>query len=524
MENRHKTTVLIILDGWGVAKPGRLGNPITPENAPFYFDLLKQSAYAELEASGTSVGLPKGQEGNSEAGHLNIGAGRVVKQDAMYISESIKDGTFFKNSAFIHPLTEVKKKKGAVHLVGLLSNHNSAHSSPEHLYALLELCRAEGLKKVYLHLFTDGSDSGQHDALKHLRKLQNHLSAEQRIATIMGRFYGMDRNKNWDRTQLAFEAITESNGRMVAFPEEAISIAYNSGESDEFILPTIITEKGQPIAKVEEHDAIIYFNLRSDRSRQLTKAFVQPSFETMNPGSFIRRKRYKYLRLISMTDFGPDLSGIITAYPSRDVYNSLVQIMCPRRQLYIAESEKFAHITYFFNGGYAQHFCDEQWVMIASDRVVNFADEPALKSDEIADYVAKAIAGGEFDFIAANFAGADMVGHTGDLSASEKAVKTLDQGLKKVVSVLLKFGAQGIITADHGNIEEMVDLSTGEVDTEHSTNPVPMILLGSPEQYRSWGVEPGSRLKIGKLADVAPTLLAMMNISKPKEMTGKSFL
>src|SRR3989338_5637128 len=242
---KKQTTLLIVLDGWGIADPKSKGNAITPKTAPNYYNWLNNFPYRELEASGAAVGLFKGQEGNSEAGHLNIGAGRVVKQDALYISDAINDGTFFKNNAFHEALHHVRKYKTAVHVMGLLSNHNSAHSCPEHLYALLDLIHQEGLKKVYLHLFTDGRDSGQHDALKHLRKLQNHLSAEQRIATIMGRFYGMDRNKNWDRTQLAFEAITESNGRMVAFPEEAISIAYNSGESDEFILPTIITEKGQ---------------------------------------------------------------------------------------------------------------------------------------------------------------------------------------------------------------------------------------------------------------------------------------
>lgn len=524
MAERPQTTVLIILDGWGVGKESAASNPITPKNAPFYFELLKNSPYAELGASGVSVGLPKDQEGNSEAGHLNIGAGRVVKQDAMYISESIADGTFYKNTAFVHTFNEVKKKRAAVHLVGLLSNHNSAHSCPEHLYTLLEVCRREKVAKVYLHLFTDGRDSGQHDALKHLKKLQNHLQENEEIATIMGRLYGMDRNKNWERTKVAYEALTEGVGRQVAFPEEAISVAYNSGETDEFIMPTIIAEKGKPVATVQEHDAIIFFNLRSDRTRQLTKAFVQPSFEAMNPGSFKRTKRYKHIRFVAMTDFGPDLPGIITAYPSRDVYHSLVQTLCPRKQLYVSESEKFAHITYFFNGGYAQHFCDEQWVMIASDTMSDFSLDPTMKADEVANYVVKALAKKEFDFIAVNLANADMVGHTGSMPAGAKAVSAIDNALKKMVTALYKCGGQGIITADHGNIEEMLDLTTGETDTEHSRNPVPCVILGSREQYRHWGIKPGQKLPSGKLADVAPTVLAMMQIPKPREMTGKSLI
>lgn len=521
---RKSTTVLVILDGWGIADPKRLGNPITPANAPFYFSLLKTSPHAELAASGQAVGLFKGQEGNSEAGHLNIGAGRVVKQDAVYISEAIADGTFYKNPAFVHSIARVKKEKKAVHLIGLLSNHNSAHSSPEHFFSLLELCRREKVSKVFLHLFTDGRDSGQHDALKHLKKMQSHLKGSERIATMMGRFYGMDRNKVWERTRAAFEAITEGVGRKVASPEEAITVAYNSKETDEFVFPTIIVDKGKPIATIQDGDALFFFNLRSDRARQLTKVFVQPNFESMNPGSFKRRKLFRNLHCIAMTDYGPDLPGILVAFPSRDVYHSLVQTLCPHKQLYISESEKFAHITYFLNGGYAQHFCDEQWVKIESDHVANFAFDPAMKSKEIAEYVSDALEKKTFDFIAVNIANADMVGHTGNVEAGAAAVQSIDVALQQIVSTMYKSGAQGIITADHGNIEEMVDVKTGEVDSEHSINPVPCIVIGSKNQYKAWGLKPGKRLNAGKLADIAPTILAMMGANKPKEMSGKSLI
>ncbi len=519
-----QTTVLVILDGWGIENPKKKGNPITPETAPFYFSLLKKNAYAELEASGTAVGLFKGQEGNSEAGHLNIGAGRVVKQDALYISEAIEDRTFFKNVALLQVSKHAKKTGGAVHLTGLLSNHNSAHSTPEHLYALLDFFRGQGIKKVFLHLFTDGRDSGQHDALQHLKKLQAHFRNGEQIATIMGRLYGMDRNKNWGRTKKAFEALTEGVGRKAATPEDAITIAYNSDETDEFISPTIITHKDKPIALIEENDVVIFFNLRSDRTRQLTKTFVQPNFERMNQDTFKRKKVFKHLQFVAMTDFGPDLANILTAFPSRDVQNSLVQVMCPRRQLYISESEKFAHITYFLNGGYAQHFCDEQWVKIASGDIEDFELDPDMKAEEIANYVVKAIEKNHFEFIAINLANADMVGHTGNFAAAEKAITAIDAALMRIVSAMTAAGSVGVVTADHGNVEEMINAKTGETDTEHSTNPVPCIIIGTKHDYQAWKVRPGKLKKTGKLADVAPTILKMMRIKQPKEMTGKSLI
>lgn len=521
-----KTTVLVILDGWGAADPKKKSNPINIRTAPHYFEWLKKYPSTTLLASGEAVGLFRGQEGNSEAGHLNIGAGRVVKQDALYISSAIKDGTFFKNNAFHQAMHHVRKYHTAVHLMGLLSNHNSAHSCPEHLYALLDLLHSEGINKVYLHLFTDGRDSGQHDALQHLKKLKAHFHGTEKVATVMGRFYGMDRNKVWKRTEKAYRAIVLGEGRKVTDPEEALAQAYNSKESDEFVAPTVITNtKGEPIATVGDNDALFFFNLRSDRARQLTKVFAQPDFEKANPDTFTRKKMPRNIRFVALTDFGPELPGVLTAFPSRDVPNSLVVTLCPRRQLYIAESEKFAHITYFLNGGYAQHFCDEQWVKIESGQIDDFEFDPEMKAKEVATYAAKAIERQTFDFIAVNLANADMVGHTGNLAAAEKAVSTLDAALEKIVAAALKTNSLCVITADHGNVEEMVNTKTGEVDSEHSVNPVPFIIVGSPAAYKERGVrKPALRLRPGKLADVAPTLLRLMNISKPAEMTGRSLI
>lgn len=519
-KNDFKKTILIIMDGWGIAPPGK-GNPITPENAPNYFSWLKKYPNTEIKAGGTAVGLLKGEDGNSEAGHINLGAGRVVKQDAMYIYDSIADGTFFKNQALMQATHHLKKYKTAAHVMGLISNHNSAHSCPEHAYALLDFLNRQGINEVYLHLFTDGRDSGQHDAPHHIKKLRERMHENEKIATIMGRLYAMDRGKNWHRIRQAYEAIVMGKGvRSTAHSaEEAIAQAYNSGETDEFIKPTVIMEDGKPTSKVKDNDVIFFFNLRSDRARELTKSFVQPDFEKINHESFKRKVVPKNIRFVAMTDFGPDLPGVLTAFPSRDVKKSLTQVLCPRSQLYIAETEKFAHVTYFFNGGYSRHFCDERRVKISSVVVESYAEKPQMSARMVANYVIKSIENGRYDFICVNFANPDMVGHTGSISATKLAIKTVDKEVSRVLKASVKHGVVAVVTADHGNAEELINLVTGEVDTEHSANPVPLIIVG--KEY------PKKKTKLitrGKLADVAPTILKIMGLSKPKEMTGKPLI
>ncbi len=515
--SKVKTTLLVIVDGWGIGNLKEPGNPITPKTAPNYFAMLKKYPNCKLEASGEAVGLFKGQEGNSEAGHLNLGAGRVTKQDAVYISDAIKDNSFFKNTAFKEVIQEVKKHNSSVHLMGLLSNHNSAHSCPEHLYALLDLFHKENIKKVFLHLFTDGRDSGQFEAHKHFRLLEKFFHGNEKVATIMGRFYAMDRNKNWERTKAAYDAMVMGKGDKFTTPEEALRNAYNEGDTDEFVRPSVITSRGRPVATIKDNDAIFFFNLRSDRTRQLTKAFVQPNFKEMNPGAFKRSKYLKHIHFVALADFGPDLPGVIAAFPSRDVKNSLVQVLCPKKQMYAAESEKFAHVTYFFNGGYAQHFCDENWVKINSADVKNYAEKPEMSAKELTDYVVTAIEAGQHDFITMNFANMDMVGHTGNFAAAQKAVAVVDSCIARLVQSLIKNNGQGIITADHGNIEEMINPDSGEPDTEHSINPVPFILINCP-------IKTPHNLPDGKLANVAPTILKMMGVEKPSEMTEKSLI
>lgn len=507
-------TLLVILDGFGLADPNNPGNAITPTTAPNIFGYMKKYPNSTLKTYGEYVGLFKGQEGNSEAGHMNIGAGRIVKQDLVQISDAIADGTFFKNEAFKHALYHVKKYNTAVHVMGLLTDNNSAHAYPEHLYALLELFRREKIDKVYLHLFTDGRDSGPHQALSFLSDLRKEMKGNEKIATIMGRYYGMDRNKHWDRTQLAYDAMVQGKGCVALSAEEAISQSYNRNETDEFICATVLVENSKPIATIKDNDAIFFFNARSDRARQITKAFVQQDFVKKNPGAFKRVKFPKNIRFVAMTDFGPDLPGVATAFPSPDITHTLPMLMEDRQQLYIAESEKYAHVTYFINGGYADPVDGEQRIKIPSQHVKSFDKKPEMSAKPIADEIIRQLKLKMIDFCCVNFANADMVGHTGNFKAAQKAVSIVDTQVGRLVSEFLKRNGQILIVADHGNAEEMQNKKTNEIMTEHSLNPVPCILIS--EELKD------KKLKKGILADVAPTVLKMMGIKKPEEMTGRS--
>ncbi len=514
-QHMHAPTALIILDGFGLAPEDREGNAITSHTAPHIFGYLKKYPWSKLKTYGEHVGLFSGQIGNSEAGHLNIGAGRIVKQDLVSISDTIHDGTFFKNEAFRQALFHTKKYNSAVHLMGLLTDENSAHSYPEHVYALLELCRREGIDKVYLHLFTDGRDSGPHAASTFLHQLRGHMLHTEKIATIMGRLYGMDRNKIWDRTQAAYEAMTLGRGHQVKNAEEAIEQAYNRGETDEFISPSVIVDDyGKPVGTIEDTDVIIFFNARSDRARQITKAFVQDDFNQKNPRSFRRTKVPKNIRFVALTDFGPDLEKILTAFPSPDVYNTLPLTLAHMTQLYIAESEKYAHVTYFINGGYSDPVNGEDRMKIESTTVAHHDTKPEMAAGKITNTVIKLIKKQAYDFYCINFANADMVGHTGNFKAAKIAVSVVDDCVEKIVEEVLSRDGQVLIVADHGNAEEMKNIETGEVDTEHSLNPVPCILIRNSTK--------GIRLKDGILADVAPTIIKMVGGTQPKDMTGKS--
>ncbi len=511
-----KPTVLIIMDGWGIAPPSA-GNAITSAKLPVYNGLLKKYAWTELRASGKAVGLPAGQDGNSEAGHMNIGAGRVVEQDAVVISKSIDQGTFFRNPAFAGAVAHAKKNNSAVHLVGMITANQSAHSDPDHLISLIVLLSRSKVKHIYLHLFTDGRDSPKFLAQKIIASFKGYFTNHVQVATVMGRFYGMDRKKEWSRTELAYNAMVLGEGIHEHSAQDAVLHAYARGESDEFIKPTVIVDDHDaPRGLIKDNDAVIFFNLRSDRARQMCKPFVQSDFENLNPGSFQRQVKPKNLFLVALTDFGPDLGDLITAFPSRDLADSLPMVLHDYRQLAIAENEKYAHVTYFFNGGYANPVANEKRVIVRSPNLKTYEEAPKMSLDEVTRVVIEGLNKKRYDFITMNIANPDMIAHTGNLLATVKACEYTDIALGKIIATALKFDGLVIVTADHGNAEEVINIETGEVDTEHSANPVPFIIVqkGQLPKLRSGG----------KLGDIAPTILQLLGVPQPKLMTGKSLI
>lgn len=509
--------VLIILDGWGLSREVT-GNPIALAKTPNINAYFKKYSNTKLYAHGQYVGLPEGQPGNSEAGHMNIGAGRLVEQDAVVISKSINNGTFVKNPALLQATKHVKNNNSDIHLMGLICDVSSPHSDMDHLLSLISFFTAKTKQNIYLHLFTDGRDSPRFAALKilnHYHKVFENPRVQ--VASIMGRFYAMDRKKAWDRTKMAYEAMTLGQGQTARSVEDAVSQAYNRGESDEFILPTVIVDSAnKPLGAIGDDDVVVFFNLRSDRARQLSKVFVQNNFEEKNPGSFKRDGMIKNLLFVALTDFGPDLDSILTAFPSIDLKGTLVEAMADHRQLYIAENEKYAHVTYFFNGGYDRSIVGENRINIPSPAVATYDLKPAMSAREITKYVIKALNKKQFDFVVINFANLDMVGHTGNLAAAIKAVEVVDECLGDIVKIVLKKKGTAVITADHGNVEDMINLKTGEVETEHSCNPVPFLLINEQEKYQL--------KKDGSLCNIAPTVLEVLGIDKPSEMSADSLI
>lgn len=519
-EKKLKPVVLAILDGFGSAPAGLQGNAVLMAKTPNLQALWEIYPHTELFAHGTHVGLPSHQPGNSEAGHMNIGAGRIVKQDAVYISEAIADGTFFRNTAFLETIKHALKYDRPVHMMGMISSGKSAHASSDHLFGLLKLCRDEKVSRVFLHLFTDGRDGPRFGAPAQIHEIEDRLQPHEKIASVSGRFYAMDRNKNWPRLDLAYHAIVMGEGLAASDAESAVLMAYNRGESDEFIIPSVVVDKDhQPIGMMEDNDGVFFFNLRSDRARQLTKAFVQPDFEKINQGAFMRRKIAHNIRFTAMTDFGPDLPFVFTAYPARVIKNTLPDIIAAAglRQLYIAESEKFSHITYFLNGGRVELLKGEERLKIPSLKIPRYDMAPEMRAPEITDTAIAHLNSNGYGLIALNYANADMVAHTGNLVAAVEAVEALDRCLGRLWKAVKDRGGILIVTADHGNIEEMIDVSTGAIQTEHSCFPVPFIAVA--DELKGF-----RELPRGVLADVAPTLIELIGLRQPAEMNGRSLL
>lgn len=508
--------VLIILDGWGIDSPNK-GNAITLAKTPNVDNYLKKYPNTLLCAHGRCVGLPDSQDGNSESGHMNIGAGRIVEQDSVRISRSINQGSFFKNPALVEAVRHVKKNNSNLHLMGMVSNGMSAHSDPDHLLALLIMAKKENVKNIYLHIFTDGRDSPKYASLNIVQKLKSQFRNGELIATVMGRFYAMDRKKKWERTEMAYNALVLGEGRRGDSSIQAITESYNRNESDEFISPYVIYKEGKMVPRINNNDAVMFFNLRSDRARQLAKIFVQKEYDKQNPGAKKRKKTLKNLRFVAMTDFGPDLDNIISAFPSSNINNTLPMLIFKYRQLYIAESEKYAHISYFFNGGYAGKINGEKTLAIDSPDVISYDSSPIMKTKELSRAVVNYLKNDKYDFITLNIAAPDMIGHTGNLEAGIICCEGVDREVGKIVDQCLAKNGTVIITADHGNIEEMINLKTGEIDTEHSSNPVPFILINKKL----------NKVKLrrkGILGDIVPTILDLIGVDKPIEMTGRSII
>ncbi len=523
---KPSVVVLAILDGWGVA-PDTAGNAIVKADLPNMTKFVKEYPAMTLAASGAEVGLSFGEMGNSEVGHLNIGAGRVYYQTLPRINKSVADKSFAENKAFLEAAEQVKVNKSALHLIGLVSPGN-VHASQEHLYALLEFAKKQKIKKVFVHAILDGRDTIENSAKDFIKQLEEKMAdlGVGKIATLSGRYYALDRDNRWDRIEKAYQAMVTGVAKNYADdPLKAIKTSYEEKIYDEEFEPTVIGEPDKPLTTITGDDAVIFFNFRPDRARQLTQAFVLPSFVKFE------REYLKGLCFVTMTEYEKELP-VSVAFPPNVVHNCLAQVISDEglKQFHIAETEKYAHITFFLNGTVEEAFPHEDRKIISSPKVASYDKEPEMSTLAITKEVIKVIDQKKYDVILLNFANADMVGHTGDLKATIKGCETVDSALGMIADHVLAHKGVLVITADHGNAEELMNLQTNERDKEHSTNPVPLIIIG--EEYRGQagpsGDPPDGDLSllppVGMLADVAPTVLSILGIKKPKEMTGRTLI
>lgn len=507
-------TALIIMDGYGLSDIEE-GNAIYQANTPNFDRYWKEYPHASMCASGLDVGLPKGQMGNSEVGHLNIGAGRIVYQEYTRISKAIEEGTFFENSILLEAINNAKRNNSKLHLMGLVSD-GGVHSHIEHLYALVELAKSQGLPQVYIHCFMDGRDVPPASGKSYIQELEVKLKQYKfgKIATVMGRYYAMDRDQRWERNEKAYDAMVLGEGEWAESAIEAMEQSYNIGENDEFVKPTVIKENGQPVATIDVDDSIIFFNFRPDRARQITTSFIEPNFD-----SFQRKKGYLPVHFVSLTQYDETFTNIHVVYQPQSLSNTLGEYLSQhnKTQLRIAETEKYAHVTFFFNGGVEHPNEGEDRALIPSPKVPTYDQQPSMSAFEVTEEVEKRIASGKYDMIILNYANCDMVGHTGITEAAIEAVEAVDKCLGKTVEAIRKAGGSVIITADHGNAEKMIDYDTDQPHTAHTSNPVPVILVDDTK--RDVTLRENTRL-----ADIAPTLLELMNLPKPEEMTGESII
>jgi 2,3-bisphosphoglycerate-independent phosphoglycerate mutase len=503
---RPKPVLLLILDGWGHREDGD-HNAIAQANAPNWRRLLATYPHTLVETHGEFVGLPDGQMGNSEVGHMNIGAGRIVYQDLTRIDAAIKDGTFFENPALTGACEAAKKSGGTLHVMGLMSP-GGVHSHEDHIFAMLDLAARRGVPHIAVHAFLDGRDTPPQSARPSLERLETKCASigDARVASISGRYYAMDRDKRWDRVQLAYEAIANAESPLrVAGAVAALDAAYARGETDEFVKPTVVGDG----VHVADGDAIVFMNFRADRARELSHAFVDGNF-----AGFPRARRIALSAFVSLTDYEKGLAVTAIAYPAQSMRNSLGEYLSSLglTQLRIAETEKYAHVTFFFSGGREAPFAGEERILVPSPHVATYDLKPEMSCPEVTDRLVEAIASKKFDFIVCNLANADMVGHTGVESAAIKAVEAIDVALGRLEKAILAAGGEMLISADHGNLEQMLD-ENGVAHTQHTVGPVPLVYVGRK-----------AKLRRGALRDLAPTVLALMGLPEPAEMTGHSLV
>ena len=507
-----KPTVLMILDGYGLNEKTE-ANAVALGKTPVVDSLMKEYPFVKGYASGMAVGLPEGQMGNSEVGHLNMGAGRIIYQELTRITKEIQDGDFFKNEALLKAVANAKANNSALHLFGLLSD-GGVHSHNTHLYGLLELAKREGLEKVYVHCFLDGRDTPPASGKDFVEELQKEIKkiGVGEIASVMGRYYAMDRDNRWDRVELAYNAIVKGTGETAEDPVAGVAASYAADKTDEFVVPTVILKDGAPVATVQDKDSVIFFNFRPDRARELTRAFCADDFD-----GFARDKRLD-TTFVCFTEYDVTIPNKEVAFHKVAINNTFGEFLAAngKTQARIAETEKYAHVTFFFNGGVEEPNEGEDRILVKSPKVATYDLKPEMSAYEVCDKLCAAIRSDKYDVIIINFANPDMVGHTGVQAAAIKAVEVVDECVGKAVEALKEVDGTMFICADHGNCEQLIDYETGEPFTAHTTNPVPFILVNYDKDY--------TLREGGCLADIAPTLIEIMGMEQPAEMTGKSLL
>lgn len=507
-----KPTVLMILDGYGL-NDSTTGNAVYEGRTPVMDKLMAECPFVKGNASGMAVGLPDGQMGNSEVGHLNMGAGRIVYQDLTKITKAIKDGDFFENKALLAACENVKKNDSALHMFGLVSD-GGVHSHIEHIFGLLELAKRQGIEKVYIHCFLDGRDTPPASGKEYVEQLETKMKelGVGQVASVMGRYYAMDRDNRWDRVEKAYNALVKGIGETAESGPAGIQASYDADATDEFVLPTVVVKDGAPVATIKDNDSVIFFNFRPDRAREISRTFCDEQFEGFDRGARIQTT------FVCFTDYDVTIPNKLVAFTKDEITNTFGEFLAAHNmtQARIAETEKYAHVTFFFNGGVEEPNKGEDRILVKSPKVATYDLKPEMSAFEVCDKLVDAIKSDKYDVIIINFANPDMVGHTGVEEAAVKAIEAVDECVGRAVDAVKEVNGQMFICADHGNAEQLIDPESGEPFTAHTTNPVPFVLVNADPAYK---LREG-----GCLADIAPTLIELMGMEQPKEMTGKSLL